>query len=53
MTMTSPKKWEADPNKPRDEKPWGQNEFSLFDPYYDLLTFGQSKNTSTKIRLLP
>lgn len=30
------------PNGPLEVKPWGQKEFSLLDPDYNLLTFGQS-----------
>ncbi|MBH1960185.1 MAG: VOC family protein [Flavobacteriia bacterium] len=30
------------PNAPLQIKPWGQKEFSLLDPDYNLLTFGQS-----------
>lgn len=29
------------PNGPLQTKPWGQKEFSLLDPDYNLLTFGQ------------
>ena len=30
------------PNGQLETKPWGQKEFSLLDPDYNLLTFGQS-----------
>ncbi|MDA9554678.1 VOC family protein [Pelobium sp.] len=30
------------PNGKLEIKPWGQKEFSLLDPNYNLLTFGQS-----------
>ena len=30
------------PNGSLQKKPWGQKEFSLLDPDYNLLTFGQS-----------
>jgi hypothetical protein len=30
------------PNGPLEIKPWGQKEFSILDPDYNLLTFGQS-----------
>jgi uncharacterized glyoxalase superfamily protein PhnB len=30
------------PNGPLQIKPWGQKEFSILDPYNNLLTFGQS-----------
>ena len=30
------------PNGQLERKPWGQREFSLLDPDYNLLTFGQS-----------
>lgn len=29
------------PNGPLQTKPWGQKEFSLLDPDYNLLTFGE------------
>ena len=30
------------PNGPLEDKPWGQREFALLDPDYNLLTFGES-----------
>ena len=30
------------PNGPLENKPWGQKEFSLLDPDYNLLTFGEN-----------
>lgn len=33
---------EIHPNAPLQRKPWGQFEFSLLDPDFNLLTFGQS-----------
>ena len=37
-------KVEIHPNGHIEDKPWQQREFSLLDPDYNLLTFGQSKN---------
>jgi catechol 2,3-dioxygenase-like lactoylglutathione lyase family enzyme len=34
------------PNGPLEVKPWGQKEFSLLDPDHNLLTFGQSVESS-------
>jgi hypothetical protein len=36
------KKTNIHPNGALHTKPWGQKEFSLLDPDYNLLTFGQS-----------
>ncbi len=36
------KKIEIHPNGALELKPWGQKEFSLLDPDFNLLTFGQS-----------
>ena len=30
------------PNAPLEIKPWGQKEFALLDPDYNLITFGES-----------
>jgi catechol 2,3-dioxygenase-like lactoylglutathione lyase family enzyme len=32
------------PNAPLQRKPWGQREFSLLDPDFNLLTFGEEMN---------
>ena len=37
-------KVEIHPNGHLDIKPWGQREFALLDPDFNLLTFGQSIN---------
>lgn len=36
------KKLNIHPNGKLDTKPWGQKEFSMLDPDYNLLTFGES-----------
>lgn len=44
------KKVDIHPNGTLQIKPWGQKEFSLLDPDYNLLTFGQYPENSLTIR---